>query len=330
MKKVLAMMMAMILIVILAACGNVQSTDQQSSDSKSEDKTQSVETSLETDEEKDVSDNDDYPIIGNIVYFKDVLGWSDAGDKIYVHYWSDSDTNMVSWPGSEMESLGNGVFSYELPDGVEYVIFSNGKDKDTQTRDIIYDGSVRKFQASTKQDEVKAHYAIDWDGKELESNKIDGKSNGDLVDVDALKDIEEKDTFKVKVTKKEIQEDGASGISLAGDDLIVLHITNNDTKAISDVTIYVLAYDEDNIAQKISTGTISIGNNEKYIKAFVTEGVTIKPGETTEVAIRTTKGYISGVRCIVESYKMDGEEIENDMVKDWYNHAYVGKNQELD
>ena len=62
----------------------------------------------------------------------------------------------------------------------------------------------------------------------------------------------------------------------------------------------------------------------------MTNDVTIEPGETTEVAIKTTKGSISGIRCIVDSYKMDGEEIENDLTTDWYKQAYVGKNKELD
>ena len=324
MKKTLALILALVLIVSLAACGNSKGNNQ-SNESKPE---SAVESAVSSNQSS--SADDSYPITGNIVYFRDTLGWG-KDDPIYVHYWSSSDYKMVEWPGSVMKSLGDNVYSYELPSNVEFIIFSNNKDKDTQTRDIIYDGKVRKFQASSKQDEVKAHYATDWDGNELDSNKVDGKSNGDVVDVNALKAIEEKDTFKVKVTKKEIQEDGASGISLAGDDLIVLHIENNESKEVSDVTVYVLAYDDDNVAQTLKTGSVSIGNGEKYIKGFVTDSdVIIKPGETTEVAIRTTKGYISGVRCIVASYKMDGKEVKNELVEEWYKNAYVGKNTQLD
>ena len=58
--------------------------------------------------------------------------------------------------------------------------------------------------------------------------------------------------------------------------------------------------------------------------------MTIKPGETTEVALKTTKGGISGVRCIVASYKMDGNEVKNELVEEWYKNAYVGKNTQLD
>lgn len=329
MKKVLALLVVSTLILLLAACGNNQiaSTPAQEATTAVTEQVQATQ-----------SVENEYPITGNIVYFKDTLNWSDGGKNIYVHYWSNSNTNMVSWPGNAMTSLGNNVYSYELPDGVEFVIFSNNGDKDTQTRDIIYDGSVRKFQASSKQDDVKAHYATDWDGKEIDTKKIEknadsdeaSSSEGDKVNVEALKKIEESDTFKVKVTKKEIQEDGASGFSLSGNDLIILHITNNDSKPVSDVSVYVLAYDDNNIAQTISTGTYSFGNGEKYIKGFVTNDVTIEPGETTEVAIKTTKGSISGIRCIVDSYKMDGEEIENDLTTDWYKQVYVGKNKELD
>lgn len=165
-----------------------------------------------------------------------------------------------------------------------------------------------------------------------DSTETSSSTDGDKVNVEALKKIEESDPLKVKVTKKEIQEDAASGFSTAGNDLIILHITNNDSKPVSDVSLYILAYDDNNIAQTITTGTFtaSFGNSDRYIKGFTTKDITIEPGETSEVAIKTTKGKISGIRCIVDSYKMDGQEIENKLTTEWYKQAYVGKHQELD
>ena len=165
--------------------------------------------------------------------------------------------------------------------------------------------------------------------EDTQENK--SEADGDIVDVDALKSIEESDTCKVKVTKKEIQEDAVSGLSMAGHDLFILSLTNNDSGNVSEVEVYLLAYDDNNVAQTIKTGTYSIGNGEKYVKCYVTnEDTVIKPGETSEMAIKTTKGDISGLRCIVASYKMNGKTIENDTALDWYKHAYQGKNTTLE
>lgn len=178
MKKVIALLFTMVLIVSLAACSVNTDTTNQTAQTDSVPSNKSTDSAAD-DNSRSSAAEDEYPITGNIVYFKDALNWSNGGKTIYIHYWSSSNYNMVTWPGKAMKKLENDVYSYELPDGVEYVIFNNNGDKDTQTRDVIYDGSVRKFMASKKQDEVKAHYATDWDGNEIDSNAIDDNSNDD-------------------------------------------------------------------------------------------------------------------------------------------------------
>lgn len=115
-----------------------------------------------------------YPVTGNIVYFEDSLFWANGGKSIYIDYWSSSNYNMVEWPGKPMTYLGDSVYSFELPDGVEFIVFSNNLDKDTQTRDIIYDGSARFFKPAIEKDKVGAHYVKDWDDKEIKTNDVDG------------------------------------------------------------------------------------------------------------------------------------------------------------
>ena len=52
---------------------------------------------------------------------------------------------MMTWPGNNMESVGNGVFRAKIPDGATMVIFNDGNE---QTDDLsipgpnmVYDGS---------------------------------------------------------------------------------------------------------------------------------------------------------------------------------------------
>ena len=63
------------------------------------------------------------------VYFENTDNWS----VVNIYYWSSSNTNYVSWPGVAMKAEGENIFSFDLPDGVEYVIFNNGS---TQTGDL--------------------------------------------------------------------------------------------------------------------------------------------------------------------------------------------------
>jgi hypothetical protein len=64
------------------------------------------------------------------VYFDQPYDW--MGD-MYVYYWSGTNSSMVSWPGKPMTEIGGGLWYFDLPDGVEYVIFNDGSQ---QTCDI--------------------------------------------------------------------------------------------------------------------------------------------------------------------------------------------------
>lgn len=68
-----------------------------------------------------------------LYYNNNVTNWS----NLYIYAWSGTNTEHTgSWPGKVMKAVSgeNGIFSYELPAGVEKVIFHNGKG--TQTADL--------------------------------------------------------------------------------------------------------------------------------------------------------------------------------------------------
>ena len=66
---------------------------------------------------------------GRTVYFENTASWS----TVNIYYWSDSNTAFVTWPGKTMKVYQDKIYSYDLPDGVDYVIFNNGS---TQTGDL--------------------------------------------------------------------------------------------------------------------------------------------------------------------------------------------------
>ncbi len=71
---------------------------------------------------------------GNYVYYKNTNNWS----GVNAYYWSESNTNMVTWPGTAMTNVGNNVYRIELPADAQYIIFSNNGAN--QTGDIKLEG----------------------------------------------------------------------------------------------------------------------------------------------------------------------------------------------
>lgn len=75
------------------------------------------------------------------VYFKNTDNWS----PVKAYFWSDSNTQMMAWPGNNMQSEGNNVYSAKIPSGATHVIFTKGDDSG-KTADLdvmpgqIYDG----------------------------------------------------------------------------------------------------------------------------------------------------------------------------------------------
>lgn len=79
------------------------------------------------------------PIIGGTVYYKNTNNWS----TVNAYYWSDSNKAMMAWPGTAMKNEGDGVYSIEVPEGVQYIIFNNGQ---AQTDDITLQGVNKIYE----------------------------------------------------------------------------------------------------------------------------------------------------------------------------------------
>lgn len=82
--------------------------------------------------------------VKNIVTFTNSFSWSNT---IYCYYWSNENTNMVSWPGVAMTHAGVNdfnevMYTFEVPKEATYIIFSNGS---KQTTDISYSGGEVRY-----------------------------------------------------------------------------------------------------------------------------------------------------------------------------------------
>ena len=77
-------------------------------------------------------------IDGECIYFRNNDNWSEV--KIY--YWSESNDQMVSWPGVNMESAGSNVYKYKVPSDATMVIFNNGQGAQTSDTQLQGTGKI--------------------------------------------------------------------------------------------------------------------------------------------------------------------------------------------
>ena len=66
------------------------------------------------------NNNSDIQVDSSCIYFKDAAGWG----TVKCHSWTGD--NQTTWPGNDMESLGNGLYKIKLPEGHTNVVFNAG------------------------------------------------------------------------------------------------------------------------------------------------------------------------------------------------------------
>lgn len=92
------------------------------------------------------TDPTDPVVTAGTVYYQNTGNWS----SVYAYYWSDDNTKMTTWPGVQMTSEGDGVYSVKIPEGAKYIIFNNGSG--TQTGDLTLSGTNKIYNNGTWSD----------------------------------------------------------------------------------------------------------------------------------------------------------------------------------
>lgn len=95
------------------------------------------------------------------VKFTDSLNW---GGTLYCYSWAEDGTSTKSWPGVAMtylntNDLGQKVYSVEVPNTVDYIIFTNGS---SQTIDIGFDGTSLNYYTESQYDSQGHAYVGTW------------------------------------------------------------------------------------------------------------------------------------------------------------------------
>ena len=95
------------------------------------------------------------------VKFTDSLNWDGT---LYCYSWAEDGTSTKSWPGVAMTYLntndhGQKVYSVEVPNTVDYIIFTNGS---SQTIDIGFDGTSLNYYTESQYDSKGHAYVGTW------------------------------------------------------------------------------------------------------------------------------------------------------------------------
>ena len=62
--------------------------------------------------------------------------------KVYIHYWSDQDKQMIQWPGVEMTAGADNIYTTAIPSNATAVLFHNGDGTQTADLNILTNGDT--------------------------------------------------------------------------------------------------------------------------------------------------------------------------------------------
>lgn len=77
--------------------------------------------------------------VADYVYYYNSNGWS----TVKAYYWSKYNTTLTTWPGVDMENVGNNVYRLKYPSDATYIIFNDGNGN--KTDDLNLDGANKIY-----------------------------------------------------------------------------------------------------------------------------------------------------------------------------------------
>lgn len=167
------------------------------------------------------------------------------------------------------------------------------------------------------------------------SSSVGSSQPAKEVDVEALKAIAEKDTFEIKVVKKEFQKNAFSDFSADGKNSLLLQYKNvsDSDLEIKELNTAVVLYDQDNhlIEYYTVANVITAFNASSDILSLQANDLFLQAGETKDINFRNRLEEIGGAQVLVYSYvTADGTEHSNELLEEWMKAAIKGNNQVLE
>lgn len=225
------------------------------------------------------------------ISFKNTLNW----ETPYIYFWSDTDNKMTTWPGVPMTLSSDNTYTYTIPANAGYIIFNDGYN--TQTVDIIFDGSVAEYQLSNEQDEDGKYYAATMNGERIDAATA----------YDSTVQVSDSN-LGITVVRAGVIEGYYSNTFTTTDgyDAVVFEIKNDTTDTLKSLTLYVVFADANG-----NTIRPFGGFRTNDINVLTTRDTVIEPGETKEVAYKCDASTFESFDSVVASYVVGRTNYEN-------------------
>ncbi len=155
--------------------------------------------------------------------------------------------------------------------------------------------------------------------------------NNYSLDVDALKALEQQDTFEVKIVKKTVT-DRANSNNFSIPDILTLDVENGFDKDLAQVSVMVVCYDAENKAQPLqgNSNVLTVRQKRKlYSSTF--EDVNAPGGASFQLNIACSHSMFTGARALVaQVVTADGETFTNPIYEQWQELALGSPTHILD
>ena len=156
--------------------------------------------------------------------------------------------------------------------------------------------------------------------------------NSYLIDVDALKALEQTDEFDVRITKKTVT-DGANS-DFAQPDILSLTVENNSGSTLSQIIVLMVCHDGGNMTVKLQNDNaiyVAGTKSKRVLSTFTFEDLNAAPGAVFQQNIPCTHSNFTGVRTLVVQYTdSEGTAVTNPLYADWQELALGSPTHILD
>ena len=153
------------------------------------------------------------------------------------------------------------------------------------------------------------------------------------LDVDALKAVEQEDTFDVRITRKVVTDDVKTD-TIYNRDLLSFEITNGSPYTLSQLTILAVCHDEEGKAATLTGSygySLIIGSEKRTLQVLTFEPAGAEPGAVFTVSVACEHAYFSGVRALVAQITAaDGQVFTNPLYERWQEVALGSPTHILD
>ncbi|MBQ6594223.1 MAG: hypothetical protein IJH78_00990 [Clostridia bacterium] len=158
--------------------------------------------------------------------------------------------------------------------------------------------------------------------------------NSYTVDAEALKALEQTDTFPVKVVKKTVADGVGSSLDLYNRDMLTLTVENASDRTVAGMVLLAVSYDAEGKTVPLeNSGLIGIkmGSEKRSLQTITLEELSLAPGGSFAQNIPCDHSRFVGVRVIVAQVTFeDGEAVENPIWEEWQELALGSPTHYLD